>query len=101
MAFFETGTVVEMAAREAVTLQNVRGVTVRVTRGVVWLTQQDDGKDVILRVGDNWTVERDGATVLESQDGEALVCVVGRQLDEVAGARRPAANQPRWHDRVA
>jgi hypothetical protein len=101
MACFESGTVVEMAAREAVTLQNVRGATVRVTRGTVWLTQQDDGKDVILRVGDNWLVERDGATVLESQEGDALVCVVGRQLDEVPGARRPARRQARWHERVA
>ena len=101
MACFESGTVVEMAAREAVTLQNVRGATVRVTRGIVWLTQQDDGKDVILRVGDNWTVERDGATVLESQDGDALVCVVGHRLDEVSGAHRPPARHARWHDRVA
>jgi hypothetical protein len=101
MACFETGTVVEMAAREAVTLQNVRGVTVRVTRGIVWLTQEDDGKDVILRVGDNWMVERDGATVLESQDGEAIVCVVGRRLDEVQDATRSRAPRQGWQQRVA
>jgi hypothetical protein len=101
MACFETGTVVEMAAREAVTLQDVRGATVRVTRGTVWLTQQDDGKDVILRVGDNWMVERDGATVLESQDCDAIVCVVGRHLEHVEGASRPAARTSRWQDRVA
>jgi len=100
MACFESGTVVEMAAREAVTLQNVQGATVRVTRGTVWLTQEDDGKDVILRVGDNWMIERDGATVLESQDGEAIVCVVGRRVDEVAGAMRVRTPQPRWHERV-
>ena len=101
MACFESGTVVEMAAREAVTLQNIRGATVRVTRGTVWLTQQDDGKDVILRVGDNWMVERDGATVLESQDGAALVCVVGRRLEDVGGARRSTSPGTRWLDRVA
>ena len=101
MACFESGTVVEMAAREAVTLQNVQGATVRVTRGTVWLTQEDDGKDVILRIGDNWMIERDGATVLESQDGEVIVCVVGRRLDEVAGAMRVRTPQPRWHERVA
>ena len=101
MACFESGTVVEMAAREAVTLQNVQGATVRVTRGTVWLTQEDDGKDVILRVGDNWMVERDGATVLESQDGDAIVCVVGRRLDEVHGATRSRVPQPKWRERVA
>jgi len=101
MACFESGTVVEMAAREAVTLQNVQGATVRVTRGTVWLTQEDDGKDVILRVGDNWMIERDGATVLESQDGQAIVCVVGRRLDDIPGAMRVRTPQPRWHERVA
>ena len=101
MACFESGTVVEMAAREAVTLQNVQGATVRVTRGTVWLTQEDDGKDVILRVGDNWMIERDGATVLESQDGDAIVCIVGWRLDDIPGAIRVRTPQPRWHERVA
>ncbi len=101
MACFESGTVVEMAAREAVTLQNVQGATVRVTRGTVWLTQEDDGKDVILRVGDNWMIERDGATVLESQDGDAILCVIGRRLDEIPGAMHVRTPRARWHERVA
>jgi len=100
MACFETGTLIDLAAREAVTLQDVRGATLRVTRGTLWLTQENDTRDVILRVGDNWVVERDGATVLEAQD-ESIVYVVGRQLDNVPAhtdhRRAPEASD--WRDR--
>ena len=78
MACFETGTVVSLAAREAITLPDIRGATLRVTRGTVWLTQEGDRNDVVLRAGDNWVVERDGGTVVEAQDGVTF-CVVGRE----------------------
>jgi hypothetical protein len=100
MACFETGTLIELSPREAVTLQDVRGATLRVTRGTLWLTQEDDRTDVILRVGDNWVVEKDGATVLEAQ-ADTLVYVVGRQVED-AGARDrvrvPVAED--WRDRL-
>jgi hypothetical protein len=101
MACFETGTIIELPAREAVTLQNVRGATLRVTRGTVWLTQENDRDDVILRVGDNWVVERDGATVLEAHD-DTIVCVVGRHVEQ-AGADQRHDHPPAidWRDRVA
>ncbi len=42
MACFEHGTIVELAAREVVTLPDVRSATLRVTRGTLWITQEDD-----------------------------------------------------------
>ena len=100
MACFETGTLIELSAREAVTLQDVRGATLRVTRGTLWLTQENDRKDVILRVGDNWVVEKDGATVLEAQDA-TIVCVVGRQVADVGAHERiPAPHVEDWRDRL-
>ena|SRR5581483_8347306 len=79
MACFESGTVVELADREAITLPDVRGATLRVTRGVLWLTQDGDRNDVVLRAGDNFVVEKDGNTVVEAQD-DAVFCVVGRPV---------------------
>jgi hypothetical protein len=101
MACFETGTLIELSPREAVTLQDVRGATLRITRGTIWLTQQDDRKDVILRVGDNWVVEKDGATVLEAQNDDTIVYVVGRQVED-AGARERLRPPPveDWRDRL-
>ena len=92
MACFEAGTIIELDAREAVTLNDVRGSTLRVTRGTLWLTQENDTHDVILRSGDNWVVERQGATVLEAQE-DVVLCVVGRHVEPTQ-----AANEPRYTD---
>ena len=80
MACFESGTVVSLDSREAVTLPGIRGATLRVTQGTLWLTQEGNPNDVVLRTGDNFVVESDGATVVEAQ-GAALFCVVGRRAD--------------------
>jgi hypothetical protein len=79
----------------------VRGATLRVTRGTIWLTQERDRNDVVLRTGDNWVVERDGATVLEAQD-DTVVCVIGRAVQ--AEASQPPARRSHgvdWRDRLA
>jgi hypothetical protein len=78
MACFESGTVISLEAREAITLPHVRGTTVRVTQGTLWLTEENHRHDVVLRPGDNWLVESDGATVVEAQN-DAVFCVVGRK----------------------
>lgn len=101
MACFEAGTIIELTAREAVTLSDVRGSTLRVTRGTVWLTQENDSHDVILRAGDNWVVERQGATVLEAQD-DVVLCVVGRQVEPTHAANESHYTDWRdWVDRLA
>ena len=83
MACYETGTVISLPAREAMTLPHVGGATLRVTKGVLWLTEEDDRHDVVLRQGDNWLVESDGATVVEAQN-DAVFCVVGRKAAHLA-----------------
>jgi hypothetical protein len=102
MACFQHGTIVELAARDVVTLPDLRSATLRVTRGTLWITQEDDPQDVVLRAGDNWVVERNGLTVVEAQD-DAIFCVVGRQLDRPVTLRRGAARSAwaRMRDAVA
>jgi len=87
MACFETGTVVRLDAREAITLADIRGATLRVTRGTLWVTQQNHAQDIVLRVGDSWAVERDGDTVVEAQ-GSTTFCIVAAH--GAATTRRPA-----------
>ena len=92
MACFESRTIISLAAREAITLPEVRGATLRVTRGTLWLTQEDDRKDIVLRTGDNWVVEADGDTVVEAQDAVKF-SIVGRPgaTLELPPRRRPVA----------
>jgi len=68
--------VVELKSGELAELRDVRGATLRVTRGTLWVTQDRDVRDVVLRTGDVWTVEREGLTLAEAQ-GDATFCVVG------------------------
>jgi hypothetical protein len=102
MACFQHGTIVELAARDVVTLPDLRSATLRVTRGTLWITQEDDPKDVVLRTGDNWVVERNGLTVVEAQD-EAIFCIVGRHLETPVILRRGTARSAwaRMRDAVA
>ncbi len=85
MACFEHGTIVELATRETVTLPDVRGAVVRVARGTVWITQEGDPHDVVLRAGDTWVVERDGSTVAEAQS-DVEFSVMGRYVEPVFAA---------------
>jgi len=78
MACFETATVVNLSAREAITLPNIRGATLRVTRGALWLTEERARDDVVLRPGDNWLVETGGNTVVEAQ-GDTTFRIVGHR----------------------
>lgn len=89
MACYETGTVISLPAREAITLPHVGGATLRVTKGVLWLTEEHDRHDVVLRQGDNWLVESDGATVVEAQN-DAVFCIVGGKAARLELASRIA-----------
>ncbi len=101
MACFNHATIVDLAARETLSLPDVRGTTLRVTRGTLWITQQDDTQDIVLRAGDNWVVERNGLTLVEAQN-DATFCAIGGDL----AARMPvrggtAAAAPLWWTRAA
>ena len=94
MARFEYGTKIQLARHESAKLPDVRGTTLRVTRGRVWVTQEHDIRDVVLNAGETWTVERDGLTIVEAQE-HANVWVAGRKIDA-----RPADPPPGWMQRV-
>jgi len=78
MACYENGTVVTLAHREAITLPDVRGARLRVTQGTLWLTEEREHEDVVLRPGDHFVVKFDGNTVIEAQN-DAEFCIVGRR----------------------
>ena len=98
MACFNQATIVDLAAREMLQLPDVRGTTLRVTRGIVWITQENDTQDIVLRAGDNWVVERNGLTIVEAQN-DATFCAVGRDVAAWLPARKPAA-APAWWTHV-
>ena len=100
MACFNHATIIDLAAREMLQLPDVRGTTLRVTRGTVWITQQNDTQDIVLRAGDNWVVERNGLTLVEAQN-EATFCAIGGVLPPRLPTRKSERTAaPRWWARI-
>lgn len=95
MACYEHGTIIGMSPRETVTLPDLRGTTLRVTRGTLWITQEDDPQDIVLRGGDTWTIERDGLTIVEAQSDSSF-CVVGRRVESLVRNRAKARGSSVW-----
>jgi len=82
----------DLAPDELVKLDGARGTTLRVTRGKLWITLENDTRDVVLQAGDVFTIDRGGLTLVEAQ-GRATVCVMGRAIDEVHVRTREHALQ--------
>jgi hypothetical protein len=86
--------VVDLRSGELAELRDVRGATLRVTRGTLWVTQDRDVRDVVLRAGDVWTVEREGLTLAEAQ-GDATFCLLGGAARRISRAGRAPSYQER------
>lgn len=47
-------------------LQDAQGASVRVHRGVLWITQAGDGVDHLIEPGCSFTLDRKGATIISA-----------------------------------
>lgn len=92
----------QLGSREVLRLEGARGATVRATRGTLWLTFENDPRDVVLVPGDAFTIDRSGLTLVEAQS-EATLCVDARYVDaRVAGraAQGIAARVGSWLTKI-
>src|SRR5260221_13806552 len=79
----------DLSQGELLQLDGGRGTTMRVTRGRLWITLEDDVRDVVLAPGDTFPVDRDGLTLIEAQE-RSTVCVIGLHAIDVHRGPRPA-----------
>ena len=94
---------IDLAKRDNLPLRDVRGTMLRVTRGSLWITQENDPRDLVLRTGDTWVVERDGLTIVEAQ---ADIDRLRRWTQRRRGARDAAGHDdarrsPLWRARAS
>ena len=61
------------------------------TRGKLWITLENDTRDIVLAAGDSYTIDRGGLTLVEAQDA-ATVCVMAHYVEEI---HHPATTPPR------
>ncbi len=74
----------------------MRGATLRVVRGRLWITQESDTRDLVLEAGDSWAIERNGLTIAEAQADTSLV-VTGRKLETIRSTQRTSSPlSPLW-----
>ncbi len=81
MNCFRNRSAVELARNHVGTVRDAKGALLRVTRGIVWITQESDPEDTVLRTGDNWVLERDGLTVIQAHV-DATFCLEGATIHE-------------------
>jgi hypothetical protein len=55
-----------IARREALRIDDGRGIEVSVVYGSVWITQHRDNMDVCLESGESFQIDRNGATIVEA-----------------------------------
>jgi hypothetical protein len=67
---------------EIVRLDGARGTTLRVTSGGLWITLENDKRDIVLTAGDSYTIDRGGLTLVEAQDKSTVCVLASRQVDE-------------------
>jgi len=81
---------VHLAHGESLALPDIRGTALMVTRGTVWITQENDTKDVVLNAGDLWMVDHEGLTIIEAQN-DASMLAVGPSFERATSAQKPWA----------
>lgn len=71
-----------------------RDRTVVVFRGLVWITQDDDARDVVLSEGESFTLDRPGRALLQAlRDSRVLIVARDeRQAEQSVAARAFAAS---------
>ena len=51
---------------ETIELIDAAGATATLDSGCLWITMDGDRRDIVLRAGDHWTVERNGLTLVHA-----------------------------------
>ena len=88
-------TTLDLMPHQAIALPDIEGTALAVTRGTLWITQEDDTRDVVLGAGDLWMVERDGLTIIEAQN-DASFRAVGHAFER----EWKAAHAGSWWSRI-
>jgi len=83
-----------LKANDSLKLRDARGVVIRATRGVLWITQEGDAKDHTLGMLERFVVNCDGLTIISAVT-QAEVRIEARievtKLDAGREAARPAS----------
>jgi hypothetical protein len=67
---------IDLQPGQSLRLQDALGRRIAVLQGHVWITQDNDPRDVVVAAGDDFVIDRAGSTLIMSLDGPARVAQV-------------------------
>lgn len=104
MNIMMNGPALTLDRAERLALTDAAGAVAAVKSGCLWITMENDLRDIVLTPGDTWTIERDGRTIISAEEKSTLVLTepiprraglldhVGRTLlTAIEWMRRPAS----------
>src|SRR5580765_1172646 len=82
-------TAVKLNERETISVVDGKGARIAVVDGSVWITQEHDPRDVMLRPGESFTLDRNGTAVIEAlADAEVALDAPSGCLQQVQARDR-------------
>lgn len=79
-------------------LVDAAGTVAKVVSGRLWITLENDRRDIFLAAGDSWTIDRDGLTLVQAEERATLVLTDARKR-RAAWRSRIAKSIARWFTR--
>jgi hypothetical protein len=64
---------VRLAPNQTLRVLDGAGSTVCAVEGAVWITEENDSRDIVLEAGNCYQLRREGVAILNSLSGEASV----------------------------
>jgi hypothetical protein len=83
-------TPIQLRAREVLKLRDGEGLAVRCLGGALWITQDGDTDDIVLKAGQCFVLDRPGVALVSAPVDPAIVVV------EAAMHGSPCAGSNRW-----
>lgn len=83
-------TAVRLSEGETISVIDGKGARVAVTSGRVWVTQEHDIRDVLLKVGQSFVLDRNGTAIVEALKDAEIALEAPRDEAKTGPARSSA-----------
>jgi hypothetical protein len=71
-------------------MRDATGWTIKAVSGTIWITQESDSRDIVLKAGDSFVLDRPGSTLV-SPLGAAKLCLKRESLTRAEKTHRALA----------
>ena len=91
--------ITKLVKGEILRVDNARGQSIAVVRGMVWITQEGDVRDTFLSDGDTFVFTQSGTALAQAINDTHLLAFVGEAAEVIEAESAPVANASPAHHR--